>query len=178
VAPVRFRDVFAGAHPGWALEVAIAERAGCDASPLDPSTEEGRLTLRSYLWPDQAERWARLDGALDVAARVPAAVARADALDWLTVALAHRVEGVATVVFHSIVMQYLGREGARAVMEIIRAAGERATGSAPLAWLWLEPAKNAAGQWEYRVFLTTWPPAEARVLALASPHGPPVRWLA
>src|SRR5918992_535235 len=60
-----------------------AGRAGCDAAAVDPTTEEGRLTLRSYLWPDQTERLRLLDAALKVAARVPAPVALARAADWL-----------------------------------------------------------------------------------------------
>ena len=34
------------------------------ASPIDPTTDEGRLLLRSFVWPDQADRHARLDAAL------------------------------------------------------------------------------------------------------------------
>jgi hypothetical protein len=176
-SPVRFLGLFEDAHPPLVARVVIAERRGCDARPIDPCSEEGRLTLRSFLWPDQPERRARLDGALAVAAEVPAHVDRADARGWVAERLALPVEGVASVVFHSVVMQYLGREGARQIADTIRIAGARATPAAPLAWLYLEPAKAAKGDWEYRVILTMWPGGEERVVAVSSPHGPPVRWL-
>ena len=44
--------------------VGVAAREGCDRSPIDPMDEDGRLSLRAYLWPDMVERRARLDAAL------------------------------------------------------------------------------------------------------------------
>jgi hypothetical protein len=85
----------------------IEERHGCDTSPIDPSTDEGALTLQSYVWPDQMERFRRLTAAIDVARRVSAPVDHANAADWIEAALAGGVSGVATVVYHSIVWQYL-----------------------------------------------------------------------
>jgi len=87
-------------------------------------------------------------------------------------------DGVATVVYHSIVMPYLGREGLRRFAEIVRAAGARATREAPLAWLCLEASPREDGGFDHCVFLTLWPGGERRVLAQSTPHGPPVRWLA
>jgi hypothetical protein len=49
----------------------VAERAGCDTDPVDPTTEDGRLTLLSYLWADQIARVRLLRAALEVAAEVP-----------------------------------------------------------------------------------------------------------
>jgi hypothetical protein len=55
----------------------VTSRAGCDPRPLDPRSEEGALTLTSYVWPDQVERLERLRAALAVAREVDAP------LDWL-----------------------------------------------------------------------------------------------
>jgi hypothetical protein len=177
-AAVRFVNVFSGPSPSLAGSATVAERAGCDAAPIDPASAAGRLTLRAYLWPDQTERYARLDGALAVAARVPARIDRADAGTWLAAELAQPTPDVAAVVFHSIVMQYLGRAGAARVAAIIAAAGSAATASAPLAWLRLEPVRQPDGTVDYRLDLTNWPSGESRTLAISSPHGPPVRWIA
>jgi hypothetical protein len=178
-AGVRLLDAFEGPPPDLRGSLAVASRAGCDARPLDPDTEEGRLTLRAFLWPDQVARRARLDGALAVAARVPARVERADACDWLERALAPGPEdGAATVVFHSIVLQYLGVEGASRLARLLEEAGARARASAPLAWLRLEPVLlPGGGGLVFRVLLTRWPGGRERVLAACSPHGPPVSWL-
>jgi len=69
-------------RPSIDLQVKIAEHRGCDASPVDPCTEDGRLTLPSYVWPDQVERYRHLAEAIEVARRVPAQVNRANAADW------------------------------------------------------------------------------------------------
>ncbi|MGH7893372.1 MAG: DUF2332 domain-containing protein, partial [Candidatus Binatia bacterium] len=99
-------DFQAGAPP-FDTAVSVVERSGCDPAPADPTTDAGRLTLLSYVWADQTDRLARLRAACEIARRVPATIVRANAADWLEKVLARPVAGVATVVFHSIVLQYL-----------------------------------------------------------------------
>jgi len=114
-APVRFADWWEGVLP-LDVRCTVSNREGCDTEPVDPTTEAGRLTLLSYIWPDQPERLAALRGALEVAARVPATVDRESAANWLGVALAAPQPGdVATVIFHSIVWQYLPDDERRRV---------------------------------------------------------------
>ena len=147
---MRLRNVFDGAAPRVRAALAVAERSGLRRRRRStPPPRRARLTLRSFLWPDQTERRARLDAALEVAARVPVALERADACEWIA-RRAVPERGVATVVYHSIVMQYLGREGVRRFAQIVRAAGARATADAPLAWLYLEPSRRADGGWEHQ----------------------------
>ena len=143
---------------------------------VDPATEEGRLTVMSYVWPDQRDRLAALRGALEVAARVPAKVERADAADWLAAKLAQPARGVATVVFQSIVWQYLSVEDQERVRRTIEEGGSRATSDMPLAWLRFEPS---ADRMCCEVRLRSWPGrSDDRLLATAGYHGRPVRWLA
>jgi hypothetical protein len=149
----------------------VAERAGCDPAPVDPTTDEGRLTLISYVWPDQTERLARLDGAIALARRVPATVDRAPAGAWVAARLADPAPGRATVVYHSIVMQYLPPDERAEVDGAIAAAGIRATPDAPLARLAMEPKDELAD-----VRLTIWPGGEERLVARAGYHGAPVQW--
>jgi hypothetical protein len=107
--------------------------------------------------------------ALRVAAEVAARVDRDGAATWLGSRLAEPVPGSATVVFQSIVAQYLGDEGRAAVEDRLRDAGERATDESPLAWLRMEPDGDRA-----TVTLTTWPGGETSLLARAGYHGDPV----
>jgi len=175
-SPVRFTGRWPDGIPPFDAPLQVVERAGCDRDPIDPTSEDGRLTLLSYLWPGQDERFAALHGALEVARRVPAPVERADLVDWLDVQLAMPRPGVATVVFHSIVWQYLpdsARDEARAR---IRAAGGRATEAAPIAWLRLEPRPPSLGVPDLR--LNLWPGGDERTLATASFHTGPVHWQA
>lgn len=173
-SPVRFAGLWDG-RPGPELptRIAVAERRGCDPSPIDPLSEDGRLRLRSFVWPDQVERRARLDAAFEVAARVPAEVEQADGPTWLAGRLAEAAPGLATVVVHSIVLQYLPRERRPEVGQVLAAAGARATPDAPVAWLRLEPGGDVA---ELR--LTMWPEGREELLATSGFHGPPARWLA
>ena len=150
----------------------MIERGGCDPLPLDPSSPDGQLTLLSYLWADQRERIALLRGALEVARRVPAAVDASGAPAWLAARLTAPAPGVASIVFHSIVMQYLSTADRRRVASLLAEAGGRATGRAPLAWLRMEPGGEQA-----EVRLTLWPGGSERLIASAGFHGRPVRWL-
>lgn len=173
-SPVRFRDYHEGADlPPAPATIEVAERAGCDEHPVDAATPQGRETLRAYLWPDQRERFALLDAALEVARELPVVVDRSAALPWLTARLAEQVAGVCTVVFHSIVMQYVDADERDAIDLLFEGAGARATADAPLARLAFEPAGAYA---ELR--LTLWPGGEETLLAECGYHGQPVRWLA
>jgi len=91
------------------------------------------------------------------------------------VAAALEVDGP-RVVLHSIVWQYLPTPERWAVTAALEAAGERATPSAPLAWVRFEP-----DEWDRRraaVWLRTWtgegPSGQDRLVAHVDYHG---RWI-
>ncbi len=150
-------------------EATVAERRGCDPAPVDPTTAEGRLTLLAYIWPDQRHRTERALAAIEVARATPVRVDRAGAVEWLAAHLAEPRPGLATVVFHSIVIQYLTEAERSALTALLRVAGERADARAPLAWLRMEPAGERAD-----LHLTIWPGGEERRLGSAGYHGDPV----
>ena len=164
-----------GASPPHDLPLRFAERLGCDPEPLDPRRAEDRLTLTSYVWADQRERFERLRGALQVAAAHPVPVQRATASQFLSEQLQPR-PGTATVVWHSVVRQYLGPDERERMRRLVEGAGQSATAEAPIARLALEP-DSAAGVGGFALSLTTWPDGEHRVLADCHGHGPPVLWL-
>lgn len=170
-SPVDLGEPFDGPPPPLHTAVTVAERRGCDRAPLDATTPDGELTLLSYVWADQLERIRRLRGATQVARQVPATVDRADAGAWLE-ARPLTSTGAATVVFHSIVIQYLSDDSLSRVRKAIAAAASRATASAPVAWLRFEPAPES-----FEVRLRLWPGGEDRLLAVAGAHGSAVRWL-
>jgi hypothetical protein len=172
-SPVRFVGAWqdAGAGLPALAPVEVVDRAGCDRNPIDIGTEEGRVTLRAYLWPDQVERRARLEAAFTVADAVPATVDRADLGEWTAARLSGPVAGVATVVAHSIVWQYVPRASRDRLRTALQDAGSRATADSPLAWLRMEPAGAVAD-----LRLTRWPGGEEQVLATAEYHGIPVYW--
>lgn len=171
---VRFENRWTRGRPPFEAGCRVVERRGCDRNPIDATSEDGRLTLLSYVWPGQTERFELLATALDIAGAHPVSVEQADIPGWLAQQLKDPAPGLATVVFHSVVWSYLTDDERAAVEATFRAAGERATLDAPLAWLRLESAPDMTST-ELR--LTTWPSGEERLLATATFHIGPVNWL-
>jgi hypothetical protein len=163
-----------GSLPPLDAPVIVAERAACDVAPIDLEDEAQRLRLRAYVWADQVERLARLDGAVAVARRAGHRVEAADAATWLRAKLARLPAGRATVLFHSIMWTYLSAPDRAAIAETAARAGEAATAAAPFAWLRFELQHPDAPP-ELR--LTLWPGHGETCLARAHPHGSRVTWL-
>ncbi len=174
----RVRSPLEAAADGGPLRtVRLVERIGIDPHPIDPTTDDGRLTLLSFVWPDQVERFERLAAAIDLARTVPATLTATAGRP--TDAVLSEVlgtpagDGVATIVQHSIVWQYIPTDVRPAVTRVIEAAGERASASAPLVWVRFEP-----DEWDrtrVAVWVRRWPDGGDRLVAHADFHG---RWLA
>lgn len=150
----------------------VESRAACDLHPLDIAREEDRLTLRSYVWPDQLERFDRLNRAIEAASREPLVVERADMLEWILQRTAPR-GGTATVLMHSIVCEHLTGDVRTRFLERIRAQGELATPQAPFAWLRLEKEDEI-----YGTRLTFWPGNDTTMIATSDGHAQNLRWSA
>jgi hypothetical protein len=172
-SPVVLATPWGGRRPDVRAPLRLVERRGCDPGPLDPASAEDRLTLTSYVWPDQLDRFERLRGALQVAAAAPERVERLGGAAFLEREL-HPRDGAATVVWHSVVWQYVPPDERDRITAAIEDAGRRATRAAPVAHLWLEPEHVDHGGFVLR--LRTWPGGEQRPLADAQGHGPPVVW--
>lgn len=177
-SPLTFEEPWIGSPvhdpPGAARALRIVGRAGCDSAPLDAASAEDRLTLRSYLWPDEPERLARLDAALAIAASDPPAVADCAARRWLAPLLAAPRNGQLTVIWQAVTHQDIAAEGWAEIEQTVRSAGRAATTQTPLAWLALGPGND--GVRGFRLTATTWPAGRTTPLADTGAHGPPVRW--
>jgi hypothetical protein len=171
--PLRLAPAWRGPLPMLG-PVEVRARHGCDRRPLDPGSPSDRLRLRAYVWADQAARLARLEAALDHAARRGTRVEQADAADWVEARLALRHPGLTTVLFHSIVWQYLPPHTQQRIAAALERAGA-AGPDTPLAWLRMEPASDSA---HAELRLTTWPHGREQLLADADFHGRWVSWRA
>jgi hypothetical protein len=172
-SPVAIDAEWKGAPPPLAVRIDVRRRAASDLSPLDISDPAERLRLRSYVWADQPDRLARFDGAVALARDAGVRVERADAAEWLAARLPQRARDAATVVYHSIFLQYPPRETRAAIAAAIESAGAQATRAAPLAWLRLEPETVLGGPLESTrmlLDLTIWPGGERRILAATDGH--------
>jgi hypothetical protein len=167
-------DAWRGRRPPDA-DLRIIERHGFDIAPVDVGSEDGRLTLLSYVWPDMPARLQRLLGAVDIAREVPAGLDRmsaADAVRGLRV-----VHGTLTVLFHSVTWQYLTASERAQVDAGVAALGVTADEAAPLVWLSLEQRRRTPGSpHEFLVQARCWTDGTDDVLGVSAPHGPPVIW--
>jgi hypothetical protein len=170
-SPVRLDPAWQGRPPAPWPGLEIVERLGSDVMPVDVGTTEGRLALTAYVWPDQAARLERLRGAFALADRTPVEVRRQDAVSFA--AAIELREGTATVLWHSVMWQYLPRADQDAVAARIDELGAAATDTAPFAHLFLEPTRRTPdSDHEFLVVLTEWPSGQRRILGRAHPHGP------
>lgn len=174
-SPVLLSGDWQGPPPSETPAAKVIARAACDQSPIDLASDEAALRLQAYVWADQPARMARLRGAIAVARSVPADLVKADAADWVAANLSPS-DGVATVLFHSVMWQYMPQRTQNAVSEAIATAAAKASASAPLAHLSMEPDPTREG-FPMAVRLTIWPDGRSFHLADVHPHGAWVRWL-
>jgi hypothetical protein len=169
---VRFDNVFVGRAPLIPSHIPISERAGCDPSPVNISNDSGHLSLLSYTWPDQTDRIQRLEAAVKIARAVPCVIDKAHGADWLEERLGRPFAGASTVIFHSVVWQYISELEQERIIKTVQGAGGRASEKAPLAWLRMEPNDN-----RFEIRLRIYPGFEEQVIATSRPHAPSVSWL-
>ncbi len=172
LAPLHRPEDLAGLPKG--RPYVVTDRLGCDLDPLDPSITEGRLTLSSYVWPDDLVRFERLRGALEIAARVPAVVRRTSAAVLLrSVELA---PGHVTVLWHSVMWQYLPEEERQAVLIERDRLAASASDDMPFAHVSFEPDAPSDAVFAVRLRWSTGGLATDELLGTAPPHGVPVTW--
>jgi hypothetical protein len=172
-SPVLIETDWRGPSPPVDVRPNVCARAACDQNPLDIADPEQRLRLKSYIWADQPERLARFDGAVTLALASNTRVDRADASIWLPQKLATRAMDAATIVYHSVFLQYPPPPARQAIVDAIAAAGAAATPQAPLAWVRLEPealTDNVRDSLRMVLDLTIWPGGERKILAYTDGH--------
>jgi hypothetical protein len=165
-SPVRFVNAF-DVPPPLNRNADVNARKGCDLNPIDATSDDGALSLRSFVWADQLVRLGLLDGAIQVAREYSIEVERIDAASFLDRELAHSVRGVATVVFHSVFIQYVAEIERHRMLNVIEEAQSRSTPQAPVYYLRMEP-----GDATFEIRL------DDEVLGVSQAHGTGVVWLA
>ncbi|WP_083955966.1 DUF2332 domain-containing protein [Tersicoccus phoenicis] len=175
-SPVRLSGAWTSVPAGAPDRVHVVERVGGDLNPIDAATDEGALRLMSFVWPDQSARMGRLRGAIDVAHRVPARLERVSALPFIE-GIEPRA-GSLTVLWHSVMWQYIEPQEAANSAAAIDRIGARATAAAPFLHLAMEPGDRF--RHGFPVTGRLWHGAgdddAVRVLGTAPAHGIPTRW--
>ncbi len=156
-------------------ELGFEAAHGCDLHPIPAGTDDGRLALRAYVWPDQDARHQRLRAALDLAATHPPQVhaqGAGDFVEGLTLQ-----PGKLTVLWHSIMWQYLPPAEQQRITAKVNALGMTATEESPFAHIRLEPQRRGADErHQFLVTVTSWPYGQTQDLGVAAPHGLPITW--
>ena len=173
-SPVRLEHAWGG-RTLEARPVHLVERLGSDIRPVDVTTTEGRTLLTAYVWPDQRARLERLRGAMALAAWVPAEVRRQSAASF--VAGLELADGCATVLWHSVMWQYLSTDEQQSVAARIEELGAAADDRRPFVHLSAEPERRTPdGPHEFLVRMRVWPGGADRLLGRTVGHGVPTVW--
>jgi hypothetical protein len=175
-SPLVIRPDWRGVAPPQA-EVAVVRARGVDIAPVDVADPAQAARLAAYVWVDAEERQARIETAMAMVRAAPVALDRGDAADWVEARLAEPQEaGVARVLMHSVVWQYLPPAAQARIRAAMAAAGARATRERPLGWVMMEPNRDLH---RHEVRVKAWPgerPME--LVALTHAHGAWVEGLA
>jgi hypothetical protein len=155
--------------PDRALEVVW--RAGIDLNPLDLNDDDDMAWLSCLLWPGEADRAERLQGAIAAARRQLPPIYRCDLLDDLARVAAQAPADATLVVYHSAVLAYVDPPKRQAFGAAVHDLGavwlsnegdgvlpDLATGPGPACFLLVRDGEE--------------------VLARTDPHGTWLDWLA
>lgn len=175
--------------PAWpevATDLAVATRTGIDLNPIDPADDDAVTWLRSCVWPEHAERLARLDAALAEARATGPTLIGGDLVATLPAVLTSVAPDALPVVFASNALTYLSPDGWAALVATLAAAGTGrdlvvVLNEAAICGLQLFSTgapREPKGEVVQTLTVVAWqdgtPTVEA--LALTAPHGAWLEW--
>jgi hypothetical protein len=154
----------------------VRRRRGIDLAPVDATTDEGYLLLRSFLWPGLEDRVARLDAAVATlrAEPEPPELIRGNYVDVLAEVLADRPADAVTVVLQTASTGYLDADAAAALRGALDAAADDGR---LLAWVSTRRHDEREGSSDdfYELELRIWP-GPPRLAAHVDFHGNWLDW--
>ncbi|HTK78892.1 MAG TPA: DUF2332 domain-containing protein [Rhizomicrobium sp.] len=148
----------------------IASRIGLELNPVDLTGPDERDWLKALVWPDQIDRFSRLEKALEIYAREKPDIRAGDALDLLPEAIARIPEDEPVCVYHTMVVYQFSEEAREALDNFLLGASVRR----PIWRLGFEGSlkgENALTLGHYRAGQR-----QVRTLALCHPHGTWMEW--
>ena len=174
-SPVRLDPAWRGVLPDTSTPVELVERLANDIEPVDATTADGRLTLLSYVWPDQVQRFERISGALRIASQMPPRVVGGPADEFVErITLA---DSTITVVWHSVMWQYLDPAEQSRIIDHLEHLCRQATRDDPLVHLRFEPMRRKPDhEHEFLVVMDCWPGVLGEIVGVGQAHGIPVEW--
>ena len=160
-----------------ATSLDVRSRRGIDLAPVDATSEEGYLLLRSFIWPGLEDRFRRLDAAVATLRAEPERpqLIPGDYVERLPEVLAERPADAVTIVFQTASTGYLPADAAARLRSSLDAAG---SDGRPLAWVSTRRHDEREGAVEdaYELELRVWP-GPPRLAAHLDFHGNWLEWL-
>jgi len=157
-----------GTLPAPPREIPVASRDGIDLNPIDRGTADELLWLRALIWPEHVERHAQLVDAATELKDSPVRLHRGDASRELPHLLERVPAEAALVVYSTIALYQVPREGRRRITEALEVRS------------WKRPVWRVALEGAHRPSLTLTRyrsgSGETEILARASPHGWWIEW--
>jgi hypothetical protein len=155
------------------LRPTVRSRTGIDRNPIDVTSDDGALLLKSFVWADQTARLDRLDAAIAAVRADPPHLIEGDLADRLPEILEGLVDSDGlTLVWETAVLGYVPEEGRRRLYDTIARFGERH----PLAFVQTRRASSGVmAHYGLTLQLSTHGPRE---IAFATHHGDWLDWLA
>ncbi len=161
----------------------IAARCGVDVAPIDITDDEEAHWLEACVWPDQPERFHRLEAAIAIARESPPELLAGDAVQSLDRAIARMGRAAHPVVTNSWVLNYLTADQRTAYLAEL----DRIGSGTDLSWVVVEApamvpelpvATDAADPSLTSMTLVRWRGGARSVdhLATCHPHGFWLHW--
>ncbi len=163
-----------GAMPPLGPTPKVASRVGLELNPVDLGNPDSRDWLRALVWPDQVERFQRLEKVIEIFRREKVEIRSGDALALLSDTIARIPESEAVCVYHTYVTYQFSDAMRETLNDILTVAGLRR----PLWRLSAEGSLASVG--EAPLLLGHYHDGvhETRELALCHPHGAWLEWRA
>ena len=117
---------------------AVTWRRGIDVHPVDVARPDQVSWTRALLWPEQLDRLARFDSAVQVTRAHPVEIVAGDALELLESVVEAAPGDSPLVVFHSFVLNQASAESRRSFDSLFDALGRRRP-LTRLSFEWLRP---------------------------------------
>lgn len=151
----------------------IAWRAGLDLNPLDVCSDEDMQWLKTLVWPEQTDRFSRLEAAIAVARRDPPNVIAGDLLEATEALAAQAPNDARLVIFHTAVLNYVAPEVRKEFATLVNDIGAEWLANEGASIL---PEVASMNMLEDRpgIFVLS---HNGRAIARTGPHGQFVDWL-
>ena len=177
-AAMRLAPIWHGPPPP-AQNISIASLRGVDLTPLDLTDEAQAQRLKAYIWPENRDRFARMEAAIAAAQLTAPHLEQGDAADFVECAIAKPIAPHTTrILMHSIVWVYLPDATQNRIIAAMEEAGAQASKDAPLAWIMLESSRYTL---RHELKVRYWPDPHGKEwhkLAESHAHGQWVKWMA